>query len=717
MPRIELSFESGEDSLSVRRFSVREAVSQPFEVSVWARSPEPALDLDRLVGHEAGLRVEGGDSAAQPGGGRRWTGIVNLAELVQTEPTGLSTYHVRIVPRLWLLGQRRNLRIFQHRSAPDIVKYILDEWGIEPAWELARSAYPKLEYKVQYDESDLAFVCRILEGAGIAFVFGDDPDKGSTLAISDALHDREARPPIRYVDHPSRAPDVEFVTHVRLAHEVRPDAYTLRDHDFRNPAYPLVAPATTGGSTDNRREQYHYRPGAFLIDLDRGGGSTPHADDQSVARHDEGAGARRAELGLSSDRLGDRLVSFGANAADLRPGVVFSVAGHPHMELGEGERLLVTETLGEGSIEGSWSVSARAVFAARPFVPAQKTPRPTLHGVQSATVVGPPGQDIHTDEFGRVRVQFPWDREGGNDDRSSCWLRVGQGWAGTGFGVITVPRVGQEVLVGFLEGDPEQPIVVGRVYNGKNPSPYKLPEKKTVSTWRSESTPGGGGYNEIVFEDLKGSELVGVRAERDLRALVKRDRVSTVGRHRRRLVKGHELEVTRGDHTVFVAKDRKELVLADVTERVLGDMLERTGGDEHLIVAKGRKELVVGDRHDHVKGDRRAKIDGKLSLTVGGERHEKVGGCYALGTSGELHVKAGGSMVIEAQDLTLKGPGGFVRIDAGGVTIKGKLVKINSSGGSAGSGSGASPDAPDRPEEAEVDEPEIDDVSRTGHGP
>jgi type VI secretion system secreted protein VgrG len=711
-----LWFESGEDSLSVRRFAVREAVSELFAVTVLARSPKPDLDLEAIIGRPAALQVSG-DRSTTFLGGRRWAGVCSRIAQVQAEPAGPSTYELHLVPALWLLTQRRDLRTFQHLSAPDIAARVLLDWGIEPVWSVDRAAHPKLEFKVQYDESDFAFLSRILAEAGIAFLFQDEDEGPSRLVLSDSLHTAEPRaaPPIPYVDNPNDAPNTEFVTRVRVAREVRPGAYVLRDYDFRNPGLSLTAAAAPVPPED-RYEQIRYQPGSFLVEVDKGGG-TPNADDKGFARHDPRAGTLRAERLLAAERLPSRVVSFAATAADLRPGVILSIAGHPHSELDESRRLLVTETRGEGEVDGPWGITCRAVFAETAYYPPLPGEKPRISGVQSAFVVGPGAQEIHTDELGRVRVQFHWDRRGRSDDDSSPWIRVGQGWAGTGFGMVTIPRVGQEVLVGFLDGDPEQPIVVGRVFNARNVVPHRLPELRTVSTWRSESTPGGGGYNEILFDDAKGRELVGIRAERDLRKLVKRDETSTVGRHRKALVQGDEIETTHGNHTTFVGGDRKRLVKGDEAERTEGSLLVRVGKDQEVRVVGARRERVNEDRHVQVQGSRRVRIGKSQSLTVQGDRFEKVGQRWAVEAGEEIHVKAGAAIVLEADDLTLKGPGGFIRIDAGGVTIKGTLVKINSSGGSPGEGGGASPEQPEAPADVVIEEPEMDDVSKTGHGP
>ncbi|WP_437719052.1 type VI secretion system tip protein TssI/VgrG [Sorangium sp. So ce448] len=735
MSLIQLAFESGETSLDVRRFDVQESVSGLFSLSVRAVSPNADIDLESIVGKEASLRIANGIAFARLGT-RYWTGICSHIEQLQAETTGVSTYHLRIMPTLWLLTQRRNHRIYQHLSIPDIADEIFAEWGITGAWRIDRGKYPRLEYRCQYGESDYTFLSRLLEEAGIAFIYETDEASGSVLTLSDKLHLGAPRPPpaLPFVDSPNLVAGEEFVTEVALAYEVRPGAATIRDYDFRNPSFSLTGEAPKAPAPEDRYEQHHYEPGAFLIEGQQGG-DTPAADDKGVARHVQRFGAGLAERVLAGHRVSRRTVTFETNALDLAPGTVFSVGHHPHAALAPDKKLLVTEVQIHGAVGTEWTQSAHAVFADVPYQPLRRTPKPDVTGVQSAVVVGPAGQEIYTDEFGRVRVQFPWDREGTNDAGSSCWIRVSQGWAGTGFGMIAIPRIGQEVLVGFLGGDPDQPVIVGRVFNNNNRVPYKLPENKTRSTWKSNSSLGGGGFNEIMFEDLAGQELVFMQAQKNQRRLVKNDETITVGHDRQKLVKGNETEVTGGNRSEFTHGSRVELTEGDRTtvikgalrKRVEGDEVERTegdhllfiGGEQHVIVKQEKRELIEKDSHLTVKGSRNEAIGGTASLSVGGDQQGKVGKNYAVEAGEEIHLKAGTDLVLEAvSDLTIKGPGGFIRIDAGGVTIKGSLVKINS-GGSPGSGAGASPAGPKAPREATVAEPakpQPDDVSKTGIG-
>jgi type VI secretion system secreted protein VgrG len=661
--------------ISVTEVTVREAASTPFHISVTALSPDPSLPLSKLTGQPATLHAVAGYAFSTGLGARTWSGVVRSAEQVHAVAIGAgeksaSTYRFEIVPRLWLLTQRRGYRIFQHLSIPDIVDEVLAEWHIAPVWRVERARYPKLEYKVQYGESDHQFVSRILEEAGIAYVLEGSEAHGSALVLADRL---QGNPPrsggaLPFVDNPNAAAELEFVTRVQLGREIKPGRRALRDHDFRHPAATLFEQATPEKGVEGRLEQYAYLPGGFLVETGKPE-NTPVADDKGLARTDAAYGTRRAERELSAMRARARTVSFESNAMDLCPGVVLSIDGHPHPALSPAERLLVTASVLTAKVQGDWELRAEAVFANVPHRPALRTPRPVAHGFQSAKVVGPPGQEIHTDEFGRVRVQFPWDRKGKNDDRSSSWVRVHEGWGGLGYGAVALPRVGQEVLVTFLGGNPDLPVVVGRAYNAIEQVPHKLPVHKTRSTWKSDSSPGGGGFNEVMFEDQKGHELVWEQAQRDRVRLVKNDEQATVGHDRRVLVKNDLVERTEGYRKRWVGKD-------------LDHVVKRTA-----------RERIEGDSHLTVSGSADLRIDGDQSLTVLEDQEESVEGRYALRAGKKMHLVAGHDLVGEAEDVTVKGPGGFLRIDSTGVTIAGTVVKINE-GGAPGQGHGAHPEDP-----------------------
>ena len=294
----------------------------------------------------------------------------------------------------------------------------------------------------------------------------------------------------------------------------------LRDFDFRlRPDTPLFSRAS-GDDADPPYEAYLFTHHASWAEGSAGGG-TPAADDQGVARTSEDHGKSAAARILDADRVRARTASFATTAFDVAPGTVVSLGEgsaqtHPHPALGPETSLLVTDTYVMGEANSAWSLRASCVMAQAAYRPAQRTAKPVISGVHSAIVVGPPGKEIYTDEFGRVRVQFHWDREGKYGQDSSCWLRVARGWSGGGFGLFHVPRVGHEVIVAFFDGDPDWPVIVGEVHNLVNGTTYKLPDESTKSGWRSQSSPGGVGFNEIMFDDAQGKELVAVQAQKDL---------------------------------------------------------------------------------------------------------------------------------------------------------------------------------------------------------
>lgn len=622
---LELTFASKETSLSVRSFSVEHPVSGLFEIGIIAASPHDDLDLDAFVGQGASFRM----GASLTGALRAWTGVVAHMEQVEAETAGLSTYYLRIVPALWRATRRRNNRIFQHQTLPEIAAVVLAEWGIEPALELDASAFSRFEYRVQYAETDFAFLSRILEEAGIAYVFRD-PDLSGTskeepetkLVLSTDLdrHDARAGGPILFFNGNNAPAGKEIISSVKLAQEVRAGRLTLRDYDFRSrPDLELIAEARTLSAIEDKLEVYDYVPGAFLVE-----------PEVFSARIDEKESKALAARRLASIRRARRAVTYRATVLDLSPGTVFAMTGHPRMDLDKRRLLTIRQSI-EGTRDGEWTITGQAVFADEPYRPALKTPKPSIPGMQSALVVGPAGAEIHTDEHGRVRVQFHWDREGKRDDRSSCFLRVSQAWAGRGFGVQAIPRVGDEVLVGFFEGDPDQPVVVGRVHNSASRTPMSLPEQKTQSTWKSESTPGGGGWNEITFDDDKGREKVFMRAERDLERLVRQDESVTIGGSIDTQIGASESRTVNDDQTLTIGGSRTSRVEASETVSVgasykleIGD--GSTGvaitSDKRIVLTTGEASIVLDGPNIYFDGQASVRLSaGELVSLAGGEVH------------------------------------------------------------------------------------------------
>jgi type VI secretion system secreted protein VgrG len=675
--RLEVTLTSG-DTLDIRNFNVAERMSNLFEISLVAVSENADIDFEAAVGQEASFRLKLG---ALPHQERVWTGLCNHLQQVGVEDHGLSTYQIVIVPTLWLLTQRKNYRMFQQKSELDIALQLLGEWGIQPVQRIT-GEHKKRKYRVQYAETDFAFLSRLLEDAGISFYF--EAEGGETkMVLHDAPQSNALRaPPIAYRDNPTDA-DMEHVTEVRIARKVRPGKYTLRDHDYRRPPqYKLLASASGASGVEEKLERYHYTPGAFLFESDKGE-STPNADDKGKYRTDEAEANALAQKRLDAKRAIAKTVTFDTNTVDLAPGVVMSFLDHPKSDLGAGKRFLVLSSTLSGRHDGKWQATCESVSAEHAYRPAMDTPKPKAIGVESATVVGPAGEEIHTDEFGRVRVHFHWDRESKMDEGSSCWIHVSQPWGGAGFGGSNLPRVGQEVIVDFLGGDPDRPIIVGRVYTNLQKTPYKLPDNKTQSGWQSRSSPGGGGdnFNELMFEDRKGQELVRMQAEKDLNKLVKNDEDVKIGRDRKKQVgRDDEHHVGRNrarsvgnDESVSVGRNQEVSVGKDLAKQVAGNERELTGLTRSVTVGVNRvtqvgavDALMVGDTHT-------------IAIIPPGEGAGEPTEWKMNRDFIRLATPSGASITLDGDKILLKASGGIlIEASGGDVVVKGTpKIKLN----------------------------------------
>ena len=533
----------GESVFDVVDFTVKDEMSSPFEVVLTASSADSTFDTSSFVGGGAAFRID------HLTGALVWAGLCREAMQTRAKPdgAGVALYRFVIVPPLERLKLRRNYRVFQGKKTHEIVQAIFDEWKIVSTMKegIVADQHHAHEYRVQAGESDFDFVSRLLEEEGTAYSFAHEEkqwppspsrvgSEQSTVVIADRP---EARDPVQgsfpYRQsgrHKTFADGENVVFDVAIRRRMTFGKATIRDFDVR-----LVPDAPLSESVEDPKEKgyedFRYQPGAFRALDESPRDHTPVADDRGAYRSLE------AKMKLAAARLfdtdhGERLqITFKTTALELGPGDVLSIGQgshehHAHAAVLPTERLLVIARHLSGTTLGVEHQVAMAVPAKRPYRPARKTPRSSIHGVQSAIVVGPKAQEIHTDELGRVRVQFHWDRENGYDEHSSCWMRVSQGWAGSGFGMVSIPRIGQEVLVAFYGGDPDQPVVVGRVYGVTNAVPHTLPKQKTKSGWRTESTRDGAkhtarGFNEIVFDDAVGHEHVALRAEQSLSVLAK----------------------------------------------------------------------------------------------------------------------------------------------------------------------------------------------------
>ncbi len=641
-----LTIEGVTHDLQVLAFTGREAISQPYRFDLELVSERPDLDLQGLLHQPAFL-------ALSPAG----NGIHGLIHRVAQGESGkrLTRYRLAIVPQLAYLAHRTDQRIFQHLSVPQVIAQVLEGQGIQAdayRFQLGPVVYPERDYCTQYDETDLHFIQRLCEEEGIHYHF-EHSEQGHVLVFGD---DQTSFPrlgqPTAYLQDSGLVADEPVIKRFAVRLETRTSRVTRRDYDFEQPRL-LMEANHKGQSTGQEKapdlEDYDY-PGRFT---DRAHGR--HLSQRALERHR--ADYRQAE----GDSDQPRLVS----------GHLLEISDHPRHEWND--LWLLTEVLHEGKqpqvLEESvtndrqsrdgFTQGYRNHFTATPwdapYRSALKHPKPKVLGSQTAVVTGPSGEEIHCDEYGRVKVQFFWDRHGQADDKTSCWLRVSSSWAGDRYGGIAIPRVGMEVLVTFLEGDPDQPLVTGCLYHKEHVVPYDLPANKTRSVFKTLSSPGGGGYNELRIEDRQGAEQIYIHAQRDWDENIEHDQKIRIGHER---------------HDTVEAASFTELQ-----------------AEEHLSVTGDRKVEVKPDDH----------------LTIGQTQHIKLGTAQLTRAGRESHLKAGQKMVIEAGlELTLTAGGSFIKLDPGGITVSGPLIKINA-GGSPGKGSGIKIKLPVLPGAADKD--------------
>jgi type VI secretion system secreted protein VgrG len=636
-----------------------EELGRLFEFELDLLSEDRELDPDDLLGQNMTVRLALPEERT-----RYFNGFVSrfmhTGVVAVPTPGGereLSAYRATLRPWLWFLTRTSDCRIFQDKTVPEIVKQLLRERGFTDFEESLYSSYRKLPYCVQYRETDFAFISRLLEQEGIYYYFEHENGRHMLVLCDDA---GSHKPVQGYERIPFYLPaerghrERDHVYEWSFGRELQPGAVVLNDFDFERPRASLLARSTTARRHALADFEIYDYPGEYVQSSD---------------------GEQYARVRIEELQAGHEVAYGAGNARGLVAGALFTLE-HPPREDQEREYLVVSAVhdlrsdeyeSGSGNGREPYACTFTAIAGRQPFRAARVTPKPVIQGPQTAIVVGKSGEEIWPDKYGRVKVLFHWDRYGKADENSSCWIRVAQMWAGKRWGAMHLPRVGQEVLVEFLEGDPDQPIITGRVYNGDAMPPYDLPANASMSTVKSNSTKGGGGFNELRFEDKKGEEQVFVHAQKDLDVRVKANRRESIGNERH----------------LFVKSDR----------------VEQVDGSVHLTVGK-----------DHFD-----KTGTAWSVDAGQTIDARAGMTVALDGGQEVHVKGGMSVVIEAGvQLTLKVGGNFVVIDPAGVTIQGTLVLINS-GGAAGSGAGCSPGVPRAPDEAA--DAEAGQVDRPGSRP
>lgn len=648
----------GPDDLLLAGFSGHEAISQLFEFQLDLLAENATqVPFDKLLGQRVSFGVAGVETSQQK---RHLNGIVSRMTQLSRDRT-FTQYRMVIVPQVWTLTQKFQSRIFQHINVPDILKKVLD--GLDVDYEI-QGTFEQREFCVQYQESDFAFAQRLMEEEGIYFFFKfTEGNHKLVLANSRQSHpDVPDDATLIYEEIEGGLRDEERISVWEKAQDLRSGKYTLWDHHFQLPHKHLEADQTvldsvTVGTVNHKLKvagndslEIYEHPGRYaqrFDGIDKGGGEKP-ADLQKITVDNK----RTVAIRMQQTEMPMILIWGQSNYRQMVPGHKFTLERHFNAN-GEYVIVSVDHEAAEGAFrtgsdeENHYSNTFTAIPFELPFRPPRVTPRPLIQGCQTAVVVGPSGEEIFTDKYGRIKVQFHWDRENQYDANSSCWVRVATTWAGNQWGAISIPRIGMEVIVDFIEGDPDRPIVTGVVYNAQMMPSYTLPANKTRSGVKTRSSLGGGGFNEIRFEDKKGSEQVFIHAEKDMDVRVK--------------------EIRR----------------------------EWIGTDRHLVVAKDKYEEVDGDSHIQVKGNRMEQVTDE-NLKATGKVAIDVGQSYSCSVGTNLAVHAGANAAMDAAacfyikgmnvvveggtGVTLTAGGSFVTVNAAGVQIQGPIVLINSGG-------------------------------------
>ncbi|MFM2042404.1 MAG: hypothetical protein RLY86_980 [Pseudomonadota bacterium] len=660
----------GKDKLVLKELTGFEGICTLFQFDLTATADAADLDMASVVGKGVTVTLTG------PDGGKRYiNGICTRA--VQVE----NTYQLQLRPWLWKLGLTSGCKIFQTKTVPEIIKAVFGDLSCTDFKDSLTATYAARDYCVQYNETALNFVTRLMEEEGI-FWFFTFADGTHTLVLADDASAHTTIPgtsTLPYLPLPVGKEWLEDdrVDSFTIETMMTPGAFQAEDFNFETPSTELKVSVSGTGSL----QIYEY-PGGY-------------------AKKD--AGDARGKIRLAELEAPAKQAHGSSRVRGLAAGLKFTLSGHPRSDA---NAAYVLHRVDHSVTFGTYSNSFTALPADTTYRPPRTAIRPRIPGTQTAIVCGKSGEEIWTDKYGRIKVQFHWDQDGKKDENSSCWVRVAQGWAGKNWGSFFLPRIGQEVVVTFLEGDPDRPLVTGSVYNGEQPVPYTLPDDQTKSTIKSNTSKSGGGYNEIRFEDKKDSEEFYMQAQKDMKVLIKNSRTTTIneaddtltldkGNRKATITKGNDtLTITEGDRTLSVAKGKE-------THSVKGTRAITVEGDE----TKTNK----GDVTWTVSGKFTLKVDGDISIEAGGKITLKSGADLTAqaGTAGtvkagtgltlqagtELSAKAGTDASVEGLNATLKGSVGakveggattdikgsaMATVDGGGMlTLKGGLVKIN----------------------------------------
>jgi len=670
----------GQGKMQLLSMSATEGLSRPFEYQIEILCDKADMDLSKFLGKSMTIEV------GMPAGGMRYfNGLVSRFTQSGRKTKHYFHYQATLRPWFWFLSRTQDCKIFQEKTVVQIVEEVFGDHSSLSKFKKSLSAtYTKWDYCVQYRESDMNFVSRLLEQEGIYYYF-EHTKNGHEMVLCDSASAHSATP--NYAEIPyetnwaEREETIECISSWGSSVQVLPTKVVLQDFDFERPQQPLKQESTVSRSHDLSSFEVFDYPGEYTVD---------------------GDGAAYAKVRAQEQQAGYQLINGHTDARGVANGRTFKATGmlnkaHNKEYLVVSTSIYAEEGVQFGKEDGGnaqYSCDFQVIPTSDMFRAPRVTPKPMVHGPQTAKVVGPSGEHIFTDKYGRVKVQFPWDRLGKKDDKSSCWMRVSQPWAGKGFGAVAIPRIGDEVVVSFLEGDPDQPLITGRVYNAEFMPPYELPAKKFLSgvLTRSVGSTAAAEANELRFSDDPGKEYIWLQAQKDF--------------HRE--VENNDFDTVKVNQVISIGGDREERISGILAQTVTKTVATTYGEDNHQTVA-GDTLITIGGAHEvAVGGDYVFEAGGKGDMGIDGDLQVKSGANIKLTGGSNVDIKGSMNVTIEAgMSLTLKVGGSVVKLSAAGVDIAGTMVKINS-GGSGSAASAASPASPAVPEIAKVPDPDKD---------
>jgi type VI secretion system secreted protein VgrG len=615
---------------------------------------------------------------------RHYSGIATSLQSLGVQSENF-VYRLVLRPWLWLLSRTTNCRIFQDQTAVDIIKKVFRDRGFSDFEERLTSSYLPRPYVVQYRETDLHFVLRLMEDEGIYFYFTHELGK-HVLVMADSLSAHDTTPFYDSLPHlppdSQRAVQIDYLETWEMVFEVESGAFALTDYDFQAPRASLDVLKALPESHSHADYEVFDFPGNYL--------QAKQGETIAMLRLEEAkATAQRA--------LAD------GNARGLLVGGLFMLSEHPQAELNR-EYLVVSQKTalrghalesGGQDLGLSTRVSIVVIPSDRQYRAPRTTQKPVVHGAQTATVVGPEGEEIWTDEFGRVKLEFHWDRQSPGDETSSCWVRVAQVWAGSNFGGIHLPRIGQEVIVQFLDGDPDRPIITGRVYNADNMPPYELPANQTQSGLKSRSTKGGvpANFNEIRFEDKLGQEELFIQAEKTQTTKVKGSQSIGVDGSRSVSVGGDQSTTVTKNETQTYKAERKMDVTATNSDTIhgahtgtylAGRTLTVSGGDDKLTVATNRTAAVTS-AYDIIAGGKYQVTNGSNIILLQGAGAAMTNGQCSVAFNGpDANLEAPGKIQLTAgTEISLACGAASIVIKSNGTIEISGAQKVNVGSGSS----------------------------------